>query len=680
MSKQTPPGQPAALTQLERTIRQNMFAPSTDVERPHFPDRADRLLGVIEAMGAWVCEINSMGTMTYSSPQAEQILGFTAEECLHKDSIEFHPSDVSKVISTGRSVRETGNPDSNQTRMRHKLGHWVWVESTVMGWVDEAGDYHSLIFTRDISDIKSAEAMQKESETRYSVVSQMSADLITEMDQQGRYQYVGPGSKEILGFTEAEILELPAWSLIHPEDRDRVRTQFEEQFVEPSESKRPERSLQMIQARVRHKDGNWLWFETQGVTYPRVNGELRYLAVNRDVSDRVHAEIAQRKFEENMQRTQKLESLGVLAGGIAHDFNNLLTPIMGAAGLGLMELPNDSPVRTRMQTIHRAAKRAAALTNQMLAYAGQKPLRVERIDLSAIVEDMRDLATSSVAGKTVIDLKLARNLPRVEGEAAQLSQVIMNLISNAAEALPEGKGQLTIRTGTLSLAEPATDILFAESMPLGDHVYFEVSDSGCGMDKETVDRIFDPFFTTKFTGRGLGLAAVAGIVRGHRGGIQVKSTPGQGTSFRVIFPALTAQSTQASVERATTRAFQPHGTALVIDDDDGVRELASEVLHRAGMKILTAADGHEGVKLFERHADEISVVLLDRTMPSLSGADTFKAIHKIRADAKIVLVSGYSEERVTAELGGHALAGFLKKPFEPEALLARVQEVLDAES
>jgi CheY-like chemotaxis protein len=378
-----------------------------------------------------------------------------------------------------------------------------------------------------------------------------------------------------------------------------------------------------------------------------------------------------------MQRSQKLESLGVLAGGIAHDFNNLLTPIMGAAGLGLMELPKDSPVRARMQTIHRASKRAAALTNQMLAYAGQKPLRVEQIDLSSIVEDMRDLATSSVAGKTTIDLKLARNLPLVEGEAAQLSQVIMNLISNAAEALPEGKGRLSIRTGTISITHHSSEILFAETMPLGDHVFFEVSDSGCGMDKETVDRIFDPFFTTKFTGRGLGLAAVAGIVRGHRGGIRVESEAGRGTSFQVIFPALAAKAAIPEPETSANRTFKLHGIALVIDDDEGVRELASEVLLRAGMKVLRATDGHEGVKLFERHADKISIVLLDRTMPSLSGADTFKAIHAIRANAKVVLVSGYSEERVTAELENHTLAGFLKKPFEPEDLLKRVQEVLD---
>ena len=186
------------------------------------------------------------------------------------------------------------------------------------------------------------------------------------MDQRGRYTYIGPGSEDILGYRPDEILNLPAWSLVHPDDRDRVRSQFEKQFIEPSETSRRDRSLHLIETRFQHKDGRWLWFETQGVTYPRAQGDPRYLAVNRDVSERVLSEIARREFEEKMQRSQKLESLGVLAGGIAHDFNNLLTPIMGAAGLGLMELPNDSPVRNRMQTIQRAAKRAAALTLSLI--------------------------------------------------------------------------------------------------------------------------------------------------------------------------------------------------------------------------------------------------------------------------------------------------------------------------
>ena len=670
-----------ALTQLQRAIRENLAPPSAELQFPHYPERTDRLLGILESARAYILETDGSGTLTFVSPQVKEILGITPEECISENALIFHPDDLPKIVTAGRSVRQTGITVENQMRVRHKLGHWVWFQNKVMGYIDANGDYFTLVYSRDISDVKRAEAGQRESEARYSVVTQMSSDLITEMDRTGRYTYVDSGCEKILGYSVDEALALDAWALIHPEDRERVIKQLEAQFVEPSDSTSPRPNLQFVEARLRHKDGRWLWFEIQGVTYPRTDGQIRYLAVNRDVSERVRAEQARREFDELLQRSQKLESLGVLAGGIAHDFNNLLTPIMGAAGLGLAELPPDSPVRARLQTIQRAAKRAAALTSQMLAYAGQQPLRVENLDLTTLVEEMHELAISSVAGKTTIELALESGLPYIEGEAAQLSQLIMNLISNATEALPEGKGKLTIRTGVVSIDQRPTDTLFAEIMSLGRHVYFEVVDTGCGMDQKTLDRIFDPFFTTKFTGRGLGLAAVAGIVRGHRGGIKVSSELGLGTRFKVMFPAVERPSVQTKAASKPGHGFKLSGTALVIDDDEGVRELAEEVLQRSGMHVLTAADGHEGVKLFDSHQDEISVVLLDRTMPTLSGADTYEAIHAIRADAKIVLVSGYSEERVTAELAGrglteHSLAGFLRKPFLPDALLSLIQEVL----
>jgi CheY-like chemotaxis protein len=253
----------------------------------------------------------------------------------------------------------------------------------------------------------------------------------------------------------------------------------------------------------------------------------------------------------------------------------------------------------------------------------------------------------------------------------------MNLVTNAAESMTDGTGQIQLRTGVVQLDALPAKVLFADSMTPGQHVYFEVSDTGCGMNAETCERIFDPFFTTKFTGRGLGLAAVAGIVRAHRGGIEVESKPDVGTRFRVLLPASEGHVAQSTVEHPPVDGWRTSGMALVIDDDEGVRELAEDILRRTGMTVLTASDGHEGVKLFGIHADAIRLVLLDRTMPALSGSDTFAAIRALRSDAKVVLVSGYSEERATADLALQGLAGFLGKPFLPEALVARVREVLE---
>jgi len=374
---------------------------------------------------------------------------------------------------------------------------------------------------------------------------------------------------------------------------------------------------------------------------------------------------------------QKLESLGVMAGGIAHDFNNLLTPILGEASLGMEDLPEGSPVRERLRKIRHAAERAAALTQQMLSYAGQGPLQLERLDLSEQVHEMGRLFESAVSGKTVLAFDLASNLPHVEADAAQVSQVVINLISNASESLSEGAGTIHVRTGVVDLEATPHMAMFAENLAAGPHVYLEVADTGCGMDSATQKRIFDPFYTTKFTGRGLGLAAVAGIVRGHKGAVELESEPGIGTTFRVLFPAAGAAGAQMASANPIRAGWQGSETVLVIDDDASVRELASEILARVGLQVVTAADGREGVELFAQSREPIRVVLLDRTMPVLSGFDVLRDIRAIDPQVRVIMVSGYSEERAAGEAGATGLAGFLQKPFLPEDLIALVRKQLD---
>jgi PAS domain S-box-containing protein len=651
--------------------------PAPDAAMPVLPDRIDRILSALEAMDLFILEFDSDGRTVYASPNIEGFIGFTPAECLASDCIDFHPDDLAGVIAVSQKVRATGEPTRNSGRLRHKRGHWVWSDSYVVGWhPSEEADFHTIVVNRDITDLKNAEAARRESETRYQLVSQMSCDLLLEMDHEGRLSYVGPGSDELSGYTSEEVLAAEPWSLIHPNDRELLRADLERQFGEPEEGL-GSHDRQLLEYRVAHRDGHWLDFEGLGVTYSRADGEKRYLVVCRNVTERKLAERQRRELEETMQRAQKLESLGVMAGGIAHDFNNLLTPILGAATLGLGELPKNSPVRARLETIQRAAKRAAALTSQMLSYAGQRPPRVERMDLSALVVEMRELLASSVSGKTHFDLELESDLPAVDVEPAQLGQVVMNLVSNASESLQEGAGRIVARTGVVDLESPPAGALFAEAMAGGRHVYFEVEDEGSGMDEETRKRIFEPFYTTKFSGRGLGLAAVTGIVRAHRGAIEVESEPGRGTRVRVLLPVAAGSAAGPPPEQVSIDDWRATGAVLVIDDDEAVRDLYEELLRRSGLTVLTASDGYEGVKLFGAHADSIRVVLLDRSMPALSGVDAFDAIRALRRDAKIVLVSGHSEELVTEELASRGLSGFLEKPFTPEALLTRVREVLE---
>jgi nitrogen-specific signal transduction histidine kinase/CheY-like chemotaxis protein len=402
------------------------------------------------------------------------------------------------------------------------------------------------------------------------------------------------------------------------------------------------------------------------------------LEVSRDITREVQREEERLEFARQMQEAQRLESLGVMAGGITHDFNNLLTPILGGAELALLDLSNDSPIRPRIEQIRRAAQRAAALTKQLLAYSGQGPVLVEPLSASRFVEEMGQLLEGTVSGKAALIYDLADDLPPVEADIAQLSQVVMNLITNAAEAVREGAGRITLRTGIVEAEKVERRYVVGNSESMaGSYVFFEVVDDGCGMEVETQAKIFDPFFTTKFTGRGLGLAAVLGIVRSHDGFIEIDSEVGRGTRFRVLFPAAERAAVVVGTWVSPIEDWRSSGTVLVVDDDDGVRELLDALLCRVGLNVLLARDGREGVDLFRRHSDEIRAVVLDRTMPDIGGEDAFDEIRLIRPDVPIMLISGYSEERAAWHFIDKGLDAFLHKPFEPRALLERVRRIIE---
>jgi two-component system cell cycle sensor histidine kinase/response regulator CckA len=427
--------------------------------------------------------------------------------------------------------------------------------------------------------------------------------------------------------------------------------------------------------RAQHRDGSWRWLTSTGIAYPSSDEQVRYLSVTRDITEERRLEEERRQLEEHLQWTQKLESLGVMAGGIAHDFNNLLTPILGDATLALMDLPAGSPSRTRLERIQKAAQRAAALTTQMLAYSGERPLVSDPIDLSSLVRDTAALFESAVAGRASINFNLSKTLPTVDGDAGQLTQVALNLCTNAAEAVAEGHGSLIVRTGALELENDLS--LLGETLEAGCYALLEVADNGAGMDEATRSRIFDPFYSTKFTGRGLGLASTLGIVRGHGGSIEVDSELGRGTRIRVLLPASKRTSETVENPRSHSRTCSTSGTILIVDDDEGVRELTAETLRRAGFDVLCAVDGREGIEVFRERADEIRAVLLDRTMPVTGGEEAFAEMRAIRKDARIILVSGYSKERAQKHFSSGDLAGFLQKPFLPAALLDLLRSVLD---
>jgi two-component system, cell cycle sensor histidine kinase and response regulator CckA len=404
------------------------------------------------------------------------------------------------------------------------------------------------------------------------------------------------------------------------------------------------------------------------------------VATFQDITQRKRTEQERLDFERRIQETQKLESLGVLSGGIAHDFNNLLTGVLGHANLARFSLlDGQESVSQALDQIERSAQRAAELCKQLLAYAGKGRFHVQALNLSRLVEEMSHLLVLSITQKASLVLRLADDLPLLMGDATQLRQVVMNLVINAAEAMPNGRGNGSIVVRT-SRVRATSDFLQSASFPEwvteADYLELEVSDNGVGMSDDIQARIFDPFFTTKFTGRGLGLAAVLGIVRSHRGAIRVTSQPDHGTTFKLLFPAAPDAILSPPPPPPELSTWRGHGTALVIDDEETVRNVAQRALEQLGFDVVLASDGLEGLEKF-RSGGPYTIVLLDLTMPRLDGEHTLRALHAAEAALPILLMSGFNEQATVERFVGRGLAGFIPKPFTVDLLAQRVREALE---
>ena len=380
---------------------------------------------------------------------------------------------------------------------------------------------------------------------------------------------------------------------------------------------------------------------------------------------------AQERIKRQLLQAQKLESLGLLSGGIAHDFNNLLVAIMGNAELAQIHLPAGSPALRNISTLMAAAERAANLTSQLQAYAGDGTSQAQPTILNDVVESIAELLHTAIGRKANLHLDLARNLPAIMADSTQLERVVMNLCTNAAEAVAEGTGQVRIRTQAMDLAtEDLRDNVLGDELPAGCYVLLEVNDNGCGMDTHTRGHMFDPFFSSKATGRGLGLSALLGIVRAHHAAIFVNSEEGKGTSIRVFWPC-GDKSLAVPQDQLTTSPIRPNGQlVLVVDDDEGTRTTTAELLEALGFQVLSASSGEEGSLLLQQHMDKIFVVLMDLTMPGISGLQAHKMMEQLKPDLRVVLFSGYTADQPgLRELLDAGRVRFLPKPFGMERLV-----------
>ncbi len=421
------------------------------------------------------------------------------------------------------------------------------------------------------------------------------------------------------------------------------------------------------------------------------NGPLLFiegLAV--DITALRQAEHQKLALERKLLETQKSESLGILAGGIAHDFNNLLTGILGNTSLARLELSPSSLPSQHLQHVEQAALRAAELCQQMLAYSGRGRFSIEEVALAPLVRDTLPLLSLSLSKQARLHTELDDALPPVVADAIQLRQIVMNLVINASDALGSDEGDITVRTGLQAVDRALLARCVQEpDIPPGEYVFLEVADTGMGMSPDTLPKIFDPFFTTKFAGRGLGLAAVLGIVRGHHGALRVTSTPGAGSAFRLFLPAARKPAEVNRRSIPATDSANPTGTTndsaspsrparvLVVDDDAGVRTVCQRLLTSFGMSPVPTCDGDEALNLFRSSPDAYDLVLLDLTMPGLTGDEVLRRLRAIRADIPVLLMSGFSEVEAVARFRDTD-AAFLQKPFTIEGLRAKLQGLLDS--
>ncbi len=515
-----------------------------------------------------------------------------------------------------------------------------------------------LIFIRVNRQKNKAQSTLLEKSKEFDRFFSLKSDMLCILDKKGTFLRVNNASENILGFP----VEVSENSNIYDfmDEKDAVN-------LKAAVSKmKKEGDAETAVAGTVSGNGEKRVIEWQ----ISLHGNLLY-GIARDITERKKEAEKRFNLEKQILQSQKLESLGVLAGGIAHDFNNILMAVLGHAELALMDITPFSSSFNNLKEIEKASKKASKLCSQMLTYTGRSSYELEKVNINSLIEDMIHLVKTIITKKAVLNISLQENIPYINADPSQISQVIMNLIINSSDAIGDNKGVISISTGSAVFdSEYFTKTeLFNEMIP-GKYVYFEISDTGCGISTEEKGRIFEPFFTTKFTGRGLGLSAVLGIVRSHKGSIKIYSEKDKGSNFKVLIPAAENGDNNegASDKLKKKEAWKGSGTVLFVDDEESLRLLGSDMLANIGYKVITAVDGADAVEIFKKRYKEIDLVILDLTMPNMDGSQAFSEIRNIKKDIKVIIASGYSLNDVTARFSGKKLVGIIQKPYTSDKM------------
>lgn len=617
----------------------------------------ERLRAIVANLPIILFALDKEGTITLAEGQGVDPAGPPADELVGQSVFEMYPGhpqiprEVRRALA-GERVAPTIEFEDSAWDVR-----FIPVresDNTLSGVIGAA---------MDITERRRAEEALQEKEAMLRQIIDLVPHMIFAKNRKGQFLLVNQAVADAYG-TTVEALTGARHASFHTNEQELIH--YLQDDLEVIDSGRPK---VILQERFVDAAGQERILQTTKIPFTFAGlGGPAVLGISVDITELKQA-------EEAMRQAQKLESLGVLAGGVAHDFNNLLVGILGQTTLAMAKIGEEHAAHIHLQKAIAAAEQAARLAQQMLAYSGRGHFDIRPVDLNQLIRDHMHLFQTAVPKSTRLQLELAEPLPLIEADSGQIQQVILNLVTNAAEATRERAGLVTLATGIQTITENHTEYWqhTGDPLPSGEYIMLQVRDNGEGMDEQTLSKIFEPFFTTKEAGRGLGLAAVLGIIRGHKGGMWVTSEAGKGSQFTFLFPASATSSLVPTVEPSLHNTSNKQtGLVLVIDDEEPVREAVTDILGLEGIEVITAASGASGIDLYRNQASDINLVLLDLSMPGLNGEETYHELRKINPKVRTLLSSGYHESEATHRFKGQGLAGFLQKPYSATTLVKAV--------